>query len=114
MRFVSNKAGLCHCDIVTNDEYKLRIYQDYPSRGFSTWILGLLFDVTLLQSLDNSAASVQYILCSTIIFTAVKGFPPPGFHARGQAGPRACMRRINNTSVWTRGFCWALSLLEGR
>ena len=46
-----------------------------------------------------------------IIFTAVKGFPPPGFHARGQAGPRACMRRINNTSVWTRVFCWALSLL---
>ena len=40
-----------------------------------------------------------------------KGVPPPRIPRARPGRPRACMRRINNTSVWTRVFCWALSLL---
>ena len=34
----------------------------------------------------------------------IEGFPPPGFHARGRAGPRACMRRIRGPSLSATKF----------
>ena len=62
-----------------------------------------------------------FALGLSIIFTVVKGFPSPGFHARGQAGPRACMRRIRgrvpragerpNRSSGSAN-CWGIRFVE--
>ena len=73
---------------------------------YSSW-----FEIKYLQQQQQCLVleSQRSQCCAPkLICIGCMGSPPTNPHA-AWAG-RACMRRINNTSVWTRGFCWAQSL----